>query len=275
MEHIKKEEIYDLLKNCDILERAIVLVGISSGLFASDIMALKIKDFKNGYDPESKITTLPLTRTKTGVKFVTFLSPEASQAVIDYLKFRSNEATPKQHDSGNNGHLFIPRKISKKYNNDDPSTEELRKLTEVGFTRMHARLAEKANKINPNGWNVVRSHQMRKFFFTTLMQPDTGCDFFFVDRLMGHKPTGSNNSYFKCDPVAMKEEYKRCIPYLTISKESVSVIDSKEYKELLAEKEIYKKEAIESKIERYEYTEMKAKVDEIAKRITDSIDDWL
>jgi uroporphyrinogen-III synthase len=42
---------------------------------------------------------LKIQRTKTGVDFVTFLSPEASRAILEYLDYRSREvkeATPKR-----------------------------------------------------------------------------------------------------------------------------------------------------------------------------------
>jgi integrase len=68
-----KDDIRVVLQHCDPLERALVLVGCSSGLSAIDIINLKIKDFKDGYDPKTEITTLSLIRRKTEVKFYTFL----------------------------------------------------------------------------------------------------------------------------------------------------------------------------------------------------------
>ena len=78
-----------VLKVCDPLERALVLVGVSSGLSSNEIINLKIKDFKYGFDEKTNITTLKLRREKTKVDLITFLSPEASQAVQDYLNYRN------------------------------------------------------------------------------------------------------------------------------------------------------------------------------------------
>lgn len=66
------EEIRRVLEIADPLERALILVGCSSGLAVSDICNLRISEFKNGYDPETEITTLKLRRVKTKFDFVTF-----------------------------------------------------------------------------------------------------------------------------------------------------------------------------------------------------------
>lgn len=258
VEHITKEDIYELLKNCDILEKAIVLVGISSGLSASDIMDLKIRIIKNGYDPETGITTLPLTRIKTGVKFVTFLTPEASQAVWDYLKFRNKETTPKQHVRSDDDYLFIIRKISPKYDKDDPSTEELRKFTENAYTRMFARLAEKCQKVNLKGFNTIRSHNLRKFFNTTLR--NAGFDFQFVDYMMGHKPDNVDGAYLKVDTQELKRRYLSCVPHLTINK-ALAAVDSPEYKEMVGKYEAEKTAREAAQLERYEYMEQESQLE--------------
>jgi integrase len=81
----KKEDLQEVLKVCDPLEKAVMLVGVASGLASNDIRNLTIKQFKYGYDKETGITTLPITREKTGVEFITFLSQETSKAVWEYL----------------------------------------------------------------------------------------------------------------------------------------------------------------------------------------------
>lgn len=55
---------------------------------ANEIINLRVRDFKKGYDPETGITTLDLRRRKVGFDFVAFLSPEVSKAVQNYLSFR-------------------------------------------------------------------------------------------------------------------------------------------------------------------------------------------
>jgi integrase len=106
-----------VLKVCDPLERAILLVGASSGLPCEDIINLKVRNFKDGYESKTEITTMPLRRIKTKVDFITFLTPEASRAVWDYLEFRdrtiktgNEERQPvldKQKVYSNEDYLFI------------------------------------------------------------------------------------------------------------------------------------------------------------------------
>ncbi len=50
-----KEDLQEVLKVCDLMEKAIVLVGASSGLSAQEIVNLKIKYFTKGYDPELEL----------------------------------------------------------------------------------------------------------------------------------------------------------------------------------------------------------------------------
>lgn len=68
------------------------MTGAASGLSAQEIINLKIKDFKKGYDPETEIIKLKPRREKVGFEFVTFLSPEASRAVPEYLEYRNRAA---------------------------------------------------------------------------------------------------------------------------------------------------------------------------------------
>jgi len=86
-----KEDLQEVLKICDPVERAVLLVGASSGLALNEIRNLKVKDFKKGYDPGTEVTTLKLRRQKVGFDFITFLSPEASRAVQDYINYRVDQ----------------------------------------------------------------------------------------------------------------------------------------------------------------------------------------
>ena len=67
-----------------------------------------------------------MRRTKTGILFCTFLTPEASNAVNDYIKFRNRAPKKgmnhvrrtqleKQLITRDEGYLFVFRNISDKY----------------------------------------------------------------------------------------------------------------------------------------------------------------
>ena len=94
-------------------------MGASSGLGCEDIIKLTVRQLKKGYNQQTEITTLTETY-KTKVEFITFLSPEASRAVWDYLEFRKRTVNEgerrqptleKQHVYYDNDYLFIGRHI--------------------------------------------------------------------------------------------------------------------------------------------------------------------
>ncbi len=275
---ILKDDICDVLKVADVLEKAIVLTGISSGLAAADICNLRISDFKGNYDPETGITTLKLRRTKTGVLFCTFLTPEASNAVNYYIKFRNRAPKKgmnpvrrtqleKQLVTRDEGYLFVLRNISDKYlempcGTDEQwqAKEDVRKYTDDSFNRLYARLSEKCGKENPNGWAIVRSHNMRKYFNSALI--NAGFDFYFVDHMLGHKANSTDRTYFWHDADQLKERFKTCVPYLTIQKET-DISESQEYLRIKQENQILQAETARHVVERSELQELRTEIEKM------------
>ncbi|AKB28854.1 hypothetical protein MSSIT_2135 [Methanosarcina siciliae T4/M] len=121
----KKSDIRDVLKVADPLEKAVVLTGVSAGLPSNEIRKLRISDFKKGKNPETGITTLDLRRFKARVDFITFLTPEATAAIDEYLVYRDREAKAptarrkrqleNQRVVSDDGFLFILRQIPPEY----------------------------------------------------------------------------------------------------------------------------------------------------------------
>jgi len=113
----------EALSVASVRDRAIVLSMLSSGMGDSEILSIKLGNFirGRGYDPhligrseesirqwiseerkkvseaiekdnlEFGVTTLRATRKKTGVEFFTFLTPEATLAVLEYLEWRNRK----------------------------------------------------------------------------------------------------------------------------------------------------------------------------------------
>ena len=253
-----KEDIRVVLQHCDPLERALVLVGCASGLSAIDIINLKIKDFKDGYDPKTEITTLSLVRKKTEVKFHTFLTPEATWAVLDYLAFRERKPKveqpyrqrqlEKQKITRPEGYLFVQKNIPEKYldvsedelnerlpekrNQVWQERENIRQVDKKTFMNLYRNLAERAQKAAPHGyWSLIRSHNMRKFFNTALV--NAGCNNIYVELWMGHTIDSTRDAYYRPDPQEIIKIYQKYVPYLTIAKE-LDVSESPEYLRLLS-----------------------------------------
>lgn len=232
------EDMRDILKVCDPLEKAIILVGCSSGIDSSTMSNLLVSDFKNGYDPATGITALVLRRTKTNIDFVTFLTPEASEAVLNYMSFRARTVNTtetkrlnqlaKQRVYADSNHLFILRKINDEFLKD--YDEAWRKIDRPAFMKIYRDISTKANKNTEKGqFNFIRSHNFRKFFDSTML--NAGCDFLHVEEFMGHKLPGTQNHYYSTDVEGLKNYYKNFIPYLTINK-NLSVTDSQEWQEM-------------------------------------------
>jgi integrase len=259
-----KEDLQEVLKVCDSLEKAIMLTGVASGLSAQEIINLKIKDFKKGYDPETKITTLKLRREKVGFEFITFLSPEANKAVIDYLKYRDREVNSgdirridqvkKQNVINENGYLFILRKIPPEFLKT--YDEELRKIEGPSFLKIYRTISEKARKSTAKGdWNLIRSHNIRKYFNSTML--NAGADSFHIEFFMGHTLDETRAAYFRASPEKLRDLYQKYIPYLTIQKEA-DISESPEYLRIKQENQILQAETARHVVERSELQELKA-----------------
>lgn len=239
-----KEDIRDVLKLCDPLEKAIILVGVSSGLAATEIINLRIKDFRDGYDPESDIVCFELKRQKTDIEFTTFISPEATRAVFDYLQFRNRTRAKngsgrddkrkyleKQHIYSEDGYLFINRHVPESYH--ETHDEEIRRLTDNAFFKIYAGLSEKARKCTPDGhYNIIRSHNMRKYFNSTLINEGV-VDPFYVDFFMGHRPLQNMPHYLVVQQDKFRDIYKKCVPYITVEK-ALDVRETKEWQDAMA-----------------------------------------
>jgi integrase len=261
-----REDLQEVLKFCDPLERAIILVGASSGLSAQEIINLKIRDFKKGFDAASKITTLRLRREKVQFEFITFLTPEASQAVQDYLDYRDRtvkvdgikklEHIKKQKVLDGSGYLFIMRKVSSGFlKNQD---EGLRQINEISLLKIYRRISEKAMKNTQKGhWNLIRSHNVRKYFNSTLL--NAGADSYHVDFWMGHKQDETRSAYFRASAEKMRDIYKKFVPFLTISKE-MNVSESEDFKRVVEENEELKGKIETVSVERYELIQLKEEI---------------
>ncbi len=242
---LEKYQIQEILKHANIRNRAIILTATSSGLAQADLLNLKVEDFKRGYNEASLITTLNLRRTKTKYDFITFLSPEATLAVKDYLDWRNREpnakysnhpqvllAYEKRRVRSDKDYLFCKHDIPSKYLKT--LNEKDRKLNAQGLMDMFRELAKKTGLDTDSGhWQVVRAHNLRKFFNSALL--NNGAEFFFTEFLMGHTVGSTQSAYYKADPIKLRDRYARYVPFLSLTDTEVHVIESEEYQKLKAD----------------------------------------
>lgn len=257
-----KEGLQHILKFCDPLERALVLVGVSSGLAINEISNLTVSDFLDGYDEKTGITTLNLTRKKVNYEFTTFLSREASTAVKEYIDWRNREGINSEHlnkqrITAREGYLFISRAIPDSYFKlkKGKDKEKIRQLGVKSIMGIYRRLSEEANKSAPYGeWNVIRSHNMRRFFNSQLL--NANASLFFVDFCMGHTLDQVHDAYFRGKSEELKKTYLRFEPYVTIQKE-LDIAESPEYQKIIEENHILRAETERHVIARQEFQELR------------------
>jgi integrase len=125
---LTKEIVRESLKYADVRAKAIITIMLSGGLDDSGILNLKVGDFirGRGYEPsqvgdlnvwignekrkceaainegdfEGGITQLSIRRQKTGVDYITFVTPEATLAVLDYLAWRNRPTSYSERYKG-------------------------------------------------------------------------------------------------------------------------------------------------------------------------------
>lgn len=272
-----KDDIRKILSVGDRLERALVLVGVSSGLSVIDISNLRVRDFVDGYDPKTGITTLHLIRKKKNYEFYTFLSPESSKAVQDYLDWRNRkpdhkgvqreEQLEKQHVTTNDGYLFVTRTVHPEYltAKNVKDKEELRKLNKEAIIAIYQRLNEEAQTSSERGeYNINRSHNMRRFFNTTLLNENA--PLFFVDFLLGHQLDATHEAYYRASPEKLKEDYAKYVSFLTIEK-SIDPTEHPAFIQMKEDKDAYKRITYimtqERQGEREELQELRAEMEKM------------
>lgn len=185
-----REDIQTALRSCTPKYKAIVLVGCSSGMGASEICSLTVQDFIGRKVDEVNLGILdylkePINdvddigmirqqidrvnapiikwnprRVKTGKKYITFSNPETLYAILNYLEKSPPESL--------NSPLFRVKNRPIKP-----------KSLGAYYTNLNKRLF-------PDTKGYFRSHQMRKFMATRLESTSGGLSYVDVRRLLGH-----------------------------------------------------------------------------------------
>lgn len=246
-----REVIRNTLELATIRNKAIILCGCSGGLGVNEIVNLRVGQFLKGYDPDTEITTLHMRRQKVQYDYITFLSPEASRAVKRYLDWRDtghvDTSGPKRERTyagrrvnSDADYLFVSDYACDTFL--ESRNEEDRKISTRAVMHMYRRF--KHGRKNGN-WGNIRSHNMRKYFNTSLL--NAGADIFFVDFLMGHKISGTHEAYYRADPESLKKKYIKYLPFLAIEDTEVHTIESAEYRQLREQNEV-----LEAKVSKME-----------------------
>lgn len=209
-------DIKNMLAHSTPRMRAMILVFSSSGMAQNEGRHITVGQFMDGRDDDN-VTTLHVRRLKVNHDYITFLSPEATEAVLVYIDDRERREGRKL---GRYELIFATRSGKPTDRRD--------------IVRAFARVAEQSGILNePGTFNRVRPHAMRKFFYSTLL--NNGADLFFTKFLMGHGVDQTHEAYFRADTQKLKQRYVKYLPHLSIEDVEARVIESREYADLKAD----------------------------------------
>ncbi|HWQ95747.1 MAG TPA: tyrosine-type recombinase/integrase [Candidatus Methylomirabilis sp.] len=213
---LTKEDIKKMITNAASLrDKAIFLTMVTSGMARQEIVNLRFKDID--YD-DNGIGIINIRRQKSQVEFTTFVSPEAVQAIKNYIDERKR--IEKLKPNGKNDCIFVTYDFGKK-------------LQLITFSFIFSKLAVTLGYTNGKFLNKIRSHALRKFFASTL--ENAGMPKNKIDYMLAHTPTGNDLAYFKNDTESLKKLYIKFLPYLTFEKTiEVRSLDTKDAERLEA-----------------------------------------
>lgn len=206
------DEIRTIMGYANNTYRAIITVGLSSGMGGAEILSLTFRHYYDALgltnypqtmkeliniiaDIDKPVLKWQINRVKTGKSYFTFTSPEASELIKNYLQelYRSHlDYDPKPEDQ------FF------RNNNVPIGGQALRSM----FRRYH----DKSGNRTVNKTIIVRPHRLRKYFATTLeknkMQHTA------TRYMMGHTIEKTTEAYFKADPKSIKDDYLEIVHQL-------------------------------------------------------------
>lgn len=206
--------------------KAIILLMASSGIRSSDVRNFKVKDFINAtshyhagntiedilnYEYDDVIACWefkPQKTIKQGNFCMTFNTPEASSAIIDYLKERNH-----LHEDD---YLFI--------------SQYKKQIGYHGFIDIFKTLNDRLFGRKENGERFFKAHSLRKFFKTTALK--NSHEYKKIDIMAGHKQSRIELAYETINKDDMMWTYTNLIPHLSIKDTEVRKMESKDYKEL-------------------------------------------
>lgn len=216
-----KEELKTLLNATNsIKEKAIILTQFSSGLSNIDLVKLTVGQFRNGLD-DNNICTIQISREKNNKEFITFISPEAVEAIEAYLKVERNDLDDDQP-------LFTQFKSPDKA------------MRPIAIVHTYARLNDGLGwSKEGNYYRKITGHMGRKWLKTNLA--NAGMPREPLETILGHElRNGTDDNYYLMNEQQLKSIYIKYLPHITIDPVETLTLESDEYKALKEENKMLK-----------------------------------
>ena len=209
-----KAELRRLLAVANIRDQALTLVASSSGLRRKALVTLTFGDVNFDYPDVARIVVKKHYKIegktfKSGRKigrkrsfFVTFITPEAKRALLDYKKYREEMGETITEESP----LFTSTR-----------KKELGKFLSPQYLDVHwGRLLKKAHLSDKSTeWFVIHLHTLKKYAETQFI--NGGCKPSYREFWLGHSGSYLEASYFRGEESKHLEEYRKAIPHLSIT----------------------------------------------------------
>ncbi len=220
----------DIRKMCDVSKprrKALILFIKDCGLAEADVARLKLKDL--GVESFEDLAQLKppvpiiLNRKKTGAPTVTFIGPEALEALKTTFEMRMRGAPEikiRRYGRHENKGGIPPEKIigeSPLFRSYGKFLRTLKGEGRIDHLTPHAiSVIIRKAAITAGIWRRgFSAHALRRFFQTTLEA--TGINQNWIKIMMGHKLPGVEGSYSRPTVDMLKEAYKTALPALSIS----------------------------------------------------------
>lgn len=204
-----KKHIDEALQISSIDLKSVILYMSSSGTAMAETLSLSVEQFIDGTQEYHQggslefiletldkrkdiVPTLYLKRIKTDKYYYTFCSPEASSAIVKYLKTRDNlKLNDKLFD-------FTPSQLFFKF-------QEINDKMKWGFK---------------GKYRFFRSHTLRKFHASNI-----GLSAEYIDMLQGRSKNEVHETYIKTNPKKLKEIYKSVMKNIIIGENKREVVN--------------------------------------------------
>jgi len=200
-----KEDLKKLLNHASSSrDRAVIFVASSSGLRIGTLLSLRVGDVDFNYPDVARISVerkrgrkFSASARNTGRYFVTWITPEAKEAVKQHLAERESHGEKFTPDSALIGDTYHKGHFQ----------------TLGSYQHIWSRLLKRAGLAEKShNWFKLHIHTLRKYFRSNCI----GVDASYRERWMGHKGLYLDASYFKAEENLHLAEYRKAVPYLTI-----------------------------------------------------------
>ncbi len=220
------EEIHKIIEHSDVRGKALTLVLCSSGIREGAIENLTVRNLKpirinaHEHDVERRPRTmgrLTVYEGDVGEEYVTFVTPEAYEALQSYLDWRSEHGETISDGSPLFRDKFDPL-VTAYLTYDGGKPEEPKRMTGAMIGAYYNRLFYECGfRTSPKRRHEFTVHGFRKWFKTHC--ENAGVKPIVTELLMGHS-VGISDSYYRPTEKDLLEEYLKAVDALTISNEN-------------------------------------------------------